>query len=200
MTSSTSEYAIRLDDPDVHPTTPRHVATAVRRAHDRHLKDWIVEARRHAYDRFIVTRFGRVVNEVDTGLRTVTGSSLWKDERYRIETAGAAPARPAVRYCSPREEYLTAEDVAALRPRIREDVLDVFESDVQTAINRTLRLYSNAVAAFATRQLREFVDTYDDVYGPGNGDENAGPNRTALRSFELGDTAVTVDVPTEASR
>jgi hypothetical protein len=189
--TSESKYKIRLPEPRLAEATPPAVVDAVERAHERHLRDWIVEARRRAYQKVVLAEFGQLVNRVDTQLRTNSNTSLWRDERYRIETTSESPASPAVVYRSDCSVHLTETDLQSLPPAVREDLFDAFESKVHAAINRTLALYSRAAAAFATRQLATFLDTYERLT------DESRERRTAVRSFEVGESTMVLRVPTE---
>jgi len=189
--TSRSKYRIRLPEPRLVEATPPAVVDAVERAHERHLRDWIVEARRRAYQKVVLAEFGQLINRVDTQLRTNSNTSLWRDERYRIETTAESPASPAVVYCSDRSVHLAETDIESLPSGVRADLFDAFESKVHTAINRTLALYSRAAAAFATRQLVTFLDTYERI------EDDSRERRTAVRSFEVGESTMVLRVPTE---
>lgn len=200
MRITTCEYSPRIAEPNVHPRTDDHVRTALEHAHERHLSDWIVEGRRQAYEEFILAKFGRLINEIDTELRTVADTSLWGDECYRIETSASRPNRPTVVHCSSSTDYLTHSDLELLQPRVRERVDDAFESKLHRAINETLQLYTRAVATFATRELLRYVNDYNELHGQSGVDGREGtPPETAVRTFELGDSSVTIELPTEAA-
>jgi hypothetical protein len=201
MPSDATEFTIVLAEPDLHARTPKHLVEALHRAHERHLRDWIVEARRRAYEEFILAKFGQLINEIDNGLRTTTGESLWRDERYRIETTASTPERPRVAYCSAQSHHFRESDVRSLQPQVRERLADILESEIHEAVNGTLNLYSQAVGTFATEQLLQYVNTHNELYGTESsesGDETA-TGTTAVRTFELGDSDVTFEVQTEAS-
>ncbi|MDG5775588.1 hypothetical protein VB773_06580 [Haloarculaceae archaeon H-GB2-1] len=201
MSSESSEYTIVLAEPSLDARTPDHLAEALQRAHERHLRDWIIEARRRAYEEFILAKFGQLINEIDNGLRTTSGASLWTDERYRIETTAQTPDRPTVRYCSSEEYHLTEADVEALQPTVRSELSELLESEIHEAVNGTLMLYSQAVATYSTRQLLQYVNTHNELYGVSSEDEaeESQPETAAVRTFELGDSNVTFEVQTEAS-
>lgn len=191
-----NKYAVRLEPPDLHAETPERVVEVVETAREKHVRDWLVEARRRTYDDLVVAEFGRLIDRLDRELRAAGEEGLWTNGAFRVETTASEPARPQIVHRTTTDP-LTAERFRAIADRLPPKLRGVLDEDVRTSVDGSLEVYNAVTAARATEQLRDYVATATEL-SPRGGDRRDAPTAPTATAFDPTDHLVPSRLPNEA--